>query len=86
VLPILNIYRKYYGTRVRLYLLVTFYATMVIAGLVVETLFDILGLIPDERNAKLVEARVTWNYTTFLNIAFLALTAVLVVRFLRRGA
>jgi hypothetical protein len=39
VVPILNIYRKYCGPRVSLYLLVTFYATMVIAGLVVETLF-----------------------------------------------
>jgi uncharacterized membrane protein YraQ (UPF0718 family) len=85
VLPILNIYRKYYGRRVSLYLLVTFYATMVVAGLVVETLFGLLGLIPDERDAKVVEASVTWNYTTFLNIAFLALTAVLVVRFLQSG-
>jgi uncharacterized protein len=85
VLPILNIYRKYYGPRVTLYLLVTFYATMVVAGLVVETLFGILGLIPDERNAKVVEARVTWNYTTILNIAFLLLSAVLLVRFLRTG-
>jgi hypothetical protein len=32
-----------------------------------------------------IEASVTWNYTTFLNIAFLALSAVLVVRFLRTG-
>jgi uncharacterized membrane protein YraQ (UPF0718 family) len=85
VLPILNIYRKYYGWRVSLYLLVTFYATMVVAGLVVETLFGILGLVPHDRNAKVVEATVTWNYTTVLNIAFLALTAVLVVRFLRTG-
>jgi uncharacterized membrane protein YraQ (UPF0718 family) len=85
VLPILNIYRKYYGPRVSLYLLVTFYATMVVAGLVVETVFGFLGLVPEERNAKVVEASVTWNYTTFLNIAFLALTAVLVVRFLRTG-
>jgi uncharacterized membrane protein YraQ (UPF0718 family) len=85
VLPILNIYRKYYGARVSLYLLVTFYATMVVAGLVVETLFGVLGLVPDHRNAKVVEASVTWNYTTFLNIAFLALTAVLVWRFLRTG-
>jgi uncharacterized membrane protein YraQ (UPF0718 family) len=85
VLPILNIYRKYYGPRVSMYLLVTFYATMVVAGLVVETLFGILGLVPDQRNAKVVEASVTWNYTTLLNIAFLALTVVLVVRFLRTG-
>jgi uncharacterized protein len=85
VLPILNIYRKYYGRRMSLYLLVTFYVTMVVAGLVVETLFGILGLVPDERNAKVIEASVTWNYTTFLNIAFLVLTAVLAVRFLRTG-
>jgi uncharacterized membrane protein YraQ (UPF0718 family) len=85
VLPILNIYRKYYGRRVSLYLLATFYATMVVAGLVVETVFGILGLIPDERNAKVVEASVTWNYTTYLNIAFLVLSAVLVVRFLKTG-
>ncbi|HJY31426.1 MAG TPA: heavy metal-binding domain-containing protein, partial [Actinomycetota bacterium] len=43
------------------------------------------GLVPDERNARVVEASVTWNVTTFLNIAFLALSAVLVARFLRTG-
>jgi uncharacterized membrane protein YraQ (UPF0718 family) len=85
VLPILNIYRKYYSPRVSLYLLATFYATMVAAGLAVETLFGILGLIPDQRNAKVVEATVTWNYTSILNVAFLVLSAVLVVRFLRTG-
>jgi uncharacterized membrane protein YraQ (UPF0718 family) len=83
VLPILNIYRKYYGRRVSLYLLATFYAAMVFAGLVVEILFGALGLIPDERDAKVVEASVTWNYTTFLNLIFIALSTVLVVRFLR---
>jgi uncharacterized protein len=55
------------------------------AGLVVEVLFQALGLVPDERDAKVIEASVTWNYTTFLNIAFLALSAELVVRFLRTG-
>jgi uncharacterized membrane protein YraQ (UPF0718 family) len=85
VLPILNIYRKYYGPRVSLYLLGTFYATMVVAGLAVETLFGILGLIPDQRDAKVVEATVSWNYTSILNVAMLVLSAVLVVRFLRTG-
>src|SRR5207342_2450936 len=36
VLPILNIYRKYYGLRVAGFLLVTFYVAMVIAALLVE--------------------------------------------------
>jgi uncharacterized membrane protein YraQ (UPF0718 family) len=85
ILPILNIYRKYYGWKMTRYLLATFYVSMVVAGWIVEVLFGVLGLIPDERDAKVMEASVSWNYTTFLNIAFLALTAILVARFLRTG-
>ena len=85
VLPILNIYRKYYGIKMSLFLLASFYATMVAAGYVIELLFGALGLVPSERNAKVVEASVTLNYTTFLNVIFLILAGVLVVRFLRTG-
>ncbi len=85
VLPVLDIYRRYYGWRMAGFLVATFYATMVAAGLVVELLFGGLGLVPDERTAKVVEASVTWNYTTILNLIFLALAAVLVVRFARTG-
>ena len=85
VLPILNIYCKYYGTRVAGFLLVTFYAGMVGAALIVEFVFQALGLVPEERTAKIVEASVTWNYTTILNIIFLGLAAVLVWRFVRTG-
>ena len=85
VLPILDIYRKYYGWRVAGFLLASFYATMVGAGLIVEFVFDGLGLIPSERHAKVVEASVTWNYTTVLNIVFLSLAAFLLRRYFRRG-
>jgi uncharacterized protein len=85
VFPILNIYRKYYGLRVAGFLLVTFYAAMVGAALAVELLFQAVGLVPEERDAKVVEASVTWNYTTVLNIAFLLLAAALVWRFVRTG-
>ena len=85
VLPILDIYRKYYGWRMAGFLLASFYATMVAAGLVVEFVFRGLGLTRDERNAKVVEASVHWNYTTVLNLVFLALGAVLVWRFVRTG-
>jgi uncharacterized membrane protein YraQ (UPF0718 family) len=85
VLPILNIYRKYYGMRMALFLLATFYVTMVAAGYAVEILFGAAGLIPEERNAKVIEASVTWNYTTVLNILFLAFAGLLVVRFVRTG-
>ena len=85
VLPILDIYRKYYGWRMAGFLLGTFYATMVAAGLIVEFLFDGLGLIPSGRHAKVVEASVTLNYTTVLNVIFLTLAAVFVARFLQTG-
>src|SRR3954451_23823964 len=86
VLPVLNIYRKYYGGRMSLFLLATFYVAMAAAGLIVELLFRLVGLIPEERHAKVVEASIHWNYTTVLNIVFLVLPAVLVGRFVRTGA
>jgi hypothetical protein len=85
ILPILNIYRKYYGTRMMLFILGTFYATMVLAGYTIEFLFGALGLIPSARHAKVEETSITLNYTSVLNIVFLALAAVLVYRFVRTG-
>lgn len=83
VLPVLNIYRKYYGLRMAGFLFVTFYASMAAAALVVELLFDVSELVPAERHARVVESSITWNYTTWLNIAFLTVAALLVRRFLR---
>jgi len=85
VLPILDIYRKYYGRKVSIFLLVTFYTAMVGAALVVEFVFQVLRLVPPERSAQIVEASITFNYTTVLNILFLLLTALLLVRFFKTG-
>ncbi|WP_073879546.1 permease [Mycobacterium paraffinicum] len=85
ILPILNIYRKYYGTKMMLTLLGTFYAAMVAAGYLVEIIFGATHLIPKQRNATVMEAAVSWNYTTWLNIAFLAVAAMLVIRFVMTG-
>jgi len=85
VLPVLDIYRKYYGWRMAGFLLGSFYATMALAGLIVELLFGAAGLVPHERNAKVVEAHVTLNYTTVLNLVFLAIAASLLWRFVRTG-
>ena len=85
ILPILNIYRKYYGWRMAGFILVTFYATMVLAGYVVEVLFQVLHLVPTERNATVLEPHISWNYTTWLNIVFLVLAAALLVRFVTSG-
>src|SRR3954454_23949076 len=85
VIPVLLIYRKYYGTRMALFLFATFYAAMAGAGYIIEIVFGVLGLVPSERNATVIEPHISWNYTTWLNIAFLILAAVLVVRFIRTG-
>jgi uncharacterized protein len=85
IIPILIIYRKYYGTRMMLTILGVFYAAMVLAGYVIEFVFGGLGLIPAHRAAKVTQTAVQWNYTTVLNIIFLLLAAALIVRFLRSG-
>jgi uncharacterized membrane protein YraQ (UPF0718 family) len=85
IVPILFIYRKYYGTRMMLFVLGSFYVTMVSAGYVVEFVFGGLGLVPTGRHAKVGEMAVRWDYTTVLNIVFLLLAAVLVIRFVRTG-
>ncbi|MFD9868719.1 permease [Streptomyces niveus] len=85
ILPILNIYRKYYGPRTALFLLGTFYVAAVVAGYVVEFVFGGLGLVPDQADARIPMEGITWNYTTFLNIAFLALATTLLFRFFRTG-
>jgi len=85
ILPILNIYRKYYGRRMALFLAGTFYAAAAVAGYVVEFVFGGLGLVPDQRAAKLPTEGVAWNYTSWLNLVFLLLGAALLVRFLRTG-
>jgi uncharacterized protein len=85
ILPILNIYRKYYGWRMAAVIAAVFYATMVVAGYAVELIFKVLHLVPGQRNASVMAAHISWNYTTWLNIAFLLLAALLLVRFFISG-
>jgi uncharacterized membrane protein YraQ (UPF0718 family) len=85
ILPILVIYRKYYGTPMMLFILASFYATMAAAGYLTELIFGGLGLIPAGRHARVAETSIQWNYTTVLNIIFLLIAAALLYRFVRTG-
>ena len=87
ILPILNIYRKYYGVRMTLVILGTFYAAMVAAGYLVEIVFGGLGLVPGRSTARAAATGtgVSLDYTTWLNVVFLLLAAILVIRFMRTG-
>jgi uncharacterized membrane protein YraQ (UPF0718 family) len=85
VVPILDIYRKYYGLRMTGLILAAFYIAMAVAAFIVEAAFGAFGLIPQEQNAQIVETSITWNYTTWLNVVFLILAALLVWRFMKTG-
>jgi len=85
ILPIINIYRKYYGWRMALRLSGLLYAAMVLAGYVIEGVTQLLHFVPKVRNATVLEASVSWNYTSILNIIFLVITLVVVTRFFKTG-
>jgi hypothetical protein len=85
VLPIIDIYRKYYGWKVAGLIVSVFYVAMVLAALLIEFLFQLLGLIPSQRSAEVVDMSISFNYTTVLNIIFLAIGVLLLVRFFRTG-
>jgi hypothetical protein len=76
-LPLLPIYRAYYGTRLTARLVVWFWVVMAIAGLAVEGLARASGLVPTHRSAHIVPEHLAWNATTYLNLFALAVFAAL---------
>ena len=86
IVPIIVIYRKYYGLRVAVFLTVSFYVTMVAAGYFIELVFTPLHLVPTgHRDAVTTQTGISWNYTSWLNIVFLTVAALLVWRFFATG-
>ena len=85
ILPILDIYRKYYGLRVGLYLLAVSYLAMVAAGMAIELLFQVLGLVPSDHHVTALRSAPSLDYTTVLNLLALLVMALLGWRFLRTG-
>ena len=85
ILPILNIYRKYYGGRMSLYLLAVSYVAMALAGFLIGLAFNLLGISPPHVHVSVLETQPSWNYTTFLNIASIVVIGALLWRFMRTG-
>ena len=85
IIPILAIYKKYYGLRMSAFLLATFYLAMVVAGYAIEGLFALLNITPETRNATVLSPHISLNYTAVLNVLFIAIAGVLVCRFMTTG-
>jgi uncharacterized protein len=76
-LPLLLIYRRFYGWAMTLRILALFWLVMAVAGLATEYLFAAAGIIPASHPAEVVQPSFQWNYTTYLNFLFLAVFGVL---------
>jgi uncharacterized protein len=77
VIPIIIIYAKYYGARGAAWITGIFYVSMVLAGIIVDLIFNALSLIPEgPRPPSAVEhAHIIWNYTSMLDVAAAVFTA-----------
>jgi uncharacterized membrane protein YraQ (UPF0718 family) len=85
VIPLIVIYVKYYGTRAAMKITLILYASMVIAGIIVDLIFSALGLIPQgpRPESAIAHAMITWNYTSWLDLAALVVGGCLVFLYLR---
>jgi uncharacterized membrane protein YraQ (UPF0718 family) len=79
ILPLILIYKKYFGAKAALYITAVLFVSMVGAGIIVDLVFGALGLIPSVRPASAItEASFQWNYTTWLDFAAILLCGWLV--------
>jgi uncharacterized membrane protein YraQ (UPF0718 family) len=85
VLPLLDIYRRYYGLKAAALMFVAFYLAMVLAGLALEGVFAVLHLTPTRSATGVMAPAFAWDATTWLNLGAIAVAALLGWRFLTTG-
>ncbi|MCX6453784.1 MAG: permease [Actinobacteria bacterium] len=72
-LPLVLIYRKYYGTKLAIRLTLVFWLVMSLSGFITEAIFSALGQIPKVTHNMSHSNSIGWNYTTILNVVALLL-------------
>jgi uncharacterized protein len=85
VIPIILIYRKYFGGRAALYITIILYLSMVVAGVIVDLVFNALGLIPHgaRPESAIEHAMFNWNYTAWLDLGALVIAGWLLILMFR---
>jgi uncharacterized protein len=88
IVPLLMLYRKYYGLKAAAYIAAILAVSMVLAGIVVDLLFTALGLVPagPRPPAPMMRDHFAWNYTTWLDFAALAVMATLAFFHFKKSA
>jgi hypothetical protein len=78
VLPLLDVYRKYYGWKMAAYIGIVFYVTMVAAAILMDLAFRALHLVPEHPSfSPVLQPAFSLNYTFWLNLIFGALALYL---------
>jgi uncharacterized membrane protein YraQ (UPF0718 family)/YHS domain-containing protein len=88
IIPLVLIYRRYYGWKITAVIVSLMFGAMVVAALAIDGIFSAAGLVPDERPSieSITERGITWNYTAVLNIVFTLVAAALFALTVRRRA
>jgi uncharacterized membrane protein YraQ (UPF0718 family) len=88
IIPLVLIYRRYYGWKIAAVIVSLMFGAMVVAALAIDRIFSAAGLVPEERPSieSITERGITWNYTAVLNIVFTLVAAALFALTVRRRA
>ena len=79
VFPVLRINAKYYGWKMSLFILFLLFTALIGTSLTLHYGFDLLGILPDPSQVKVQDKEhFKIDYTFFLNVAFLIISAYLV--------
>lgn len=86
VLPLLDVYRRYFGWKAAAYIGLVFYATMVLSAILMDAVFSALGQVPvPNQDIRAEVMHFSFNYTFWLNFVFGALAVYLFVLDRRSG-
>ena len=79
VFPVLRINAKYYGWKMSLFILFLLFTSLIAASLLLHYGFDLFDLIPQGTGKGITDKQhFSINYTFFLNLAFIAISGLMV--------
>ena len=84
-LPLVLIYKKFYGTKLSLKLVAVFWFTMSLSGFLTEKIFDLLGVLPTHHALVVHASRIGNNFTSWMNLVALLLSIAIIALYLTRN-